>query len=702
MSLPPSPSVFFFMPNFLMMIALRNPHLAKHVRHIDYQGSSYSSFPNHSEAGKVFTDLADSRPMLDQRFRTLSKLLQLVKRAVRVLTHVEILELNSGDERISNALLGILKWSPRLERLAIGNTNLGILHFSRGIGKGDEALIDRSMKGKARAQAREEIEDLLDPGFASFGSSSYVTHPQKNGLKIRIKSAPPDESFYYPSLKSVLLYRCGYTYSAPREAMREIPPGRNSVRRGQNLGIGSARDRQRRRRRRMRVRIRIGNGEKHALEKVVLFLQRCKNLEELHVKGCQFLPEALVDSKLYFNDSTERSLTLPKLSDITIRSCGLYTHERTPEVWLASPPFEAFFFRHKQIKHLGWNGWILNRHSPIENPAFSRVAKHLGHTLTSLSIVHGFDDEVARTAPENLHRIRLSIKRFNLLLRHLPLLESIDWRMYFLPVSKFMMAIRNMRHCPLLKTVRVDGVVGIISQCEAREVVTALPAVQKLRVGWRPRPCGYRRGRETNPHFSQFHQPPIWYGDEGPIDWDSPPPSPPPAPPPPPAPMFLPLPAEPTDSDADDPDWTAEADVEPFWTSADELADIFSDCHSLDDLVINVTIRAADELKRVTRRSLVEKVRQTAIAFAHRRNVRRVGIGYFSDIQGLRVFVHLNRRADGKPVGWWADIGDMKVWEDWRTVGDEFPPTEEWITGALGDAQDVSVQSGWYSIDGDL
>jgi hypothetical protein len=249
-----------------------------------------------------------------------------------------------------------------------------------------------------------------------------------------------------------------------------------------------------------------------------------------------------------------------------------------------------------------------------------------------------------------------------------------------------------MRRCPLLKTVRIDGVVGIVSQDEAREIASCLSAIRKLRIGWRPRPSGYRRGRDILPHLSQFHQLPGWYVDEGPLEWDSPP-SAPPAPPPPPALPFLPLPTEPADSDIDDPDWVAEAEVEPVWTSADELADIFSDCRSLDDLVINVTIRAADGLERVTRRSLVERIRQTAIAFAHRRKVRRVGICYFSDMQGLRVFAHLNRRQDGTALGWWADIGDMKVSENWADLTDGFPPLDEWITDVLGGGQDVSVQS---------
>lgn len=730
--MPPSTLEHEFFPDGILV---RNSHLAKHVRHIDYQASSYTAFPNHNEAGKVFSDLTDMRPMLDQRFRTLEKLLQLVKTAVRACTRVETLELNSGDERISNALLGLLKWSPRIESLSIINTNLRLLQFSRGRGKGQEGFITRGEgKGKGKARPREGNEaGTVDDGLGLrryLLDSQGLSEPQKNGLKIKVRAdGPLDDDFYIPSLKRVLLFRCGY-HPVPQKDTALIEPAVRPSNRTTDRAQAS-RDRERRRRRRIRFRAKIARGEKRALEKVVFFLQRCNNLEELKVKGCQFLPEALVDSSLIWEIAgsgtvQEYPLTLSKLSSVTIRSCGTYLHDRTPDIWLSSAPFESFFLRHKGIKNLGWNGWILNRHLPLEDPAFARVATHLGRTVTSLSIAHGYDEEVARTAPESLHRVRLSLKRFNLLLRHLRQLETLDWRMFFLPVGKMMMGIRNMRRCPKMRSLHIEGVVGVISQDEARELVASLPLLEKLRIGWRPRPSGYRRGR-GGPQMSPFHQPPIWT-DEVIMDYDSPPsppliPPPIPLPPPPPPPALV-------DSDFEDGDWGGEVGREPEWVAAEEVARIFAEAKDLRELTINILIampasverhassmglRVADEILRPTsrdgtppvgvnmalqlRKRWLEKIRETAIAFARNQPcaLRKVGMGYFIGVQGLNATVGLDRDIEGRVVGWCADLkGGRKIGENWDEGVEAGVARggERWMEGAFKEAREIEVWAG--------
>lgn len=714
--------------------AISNPHLAKHVRQIDYQASSYTSFPNHNEAGKVFSDLTDTRPMLDQRFRTLEKLVQLVRKAVRQCTRVEVLKLNSGDERISNALLGLLKWSPKLESLSIINTNLRLLQFSRGSGKCQEGLISRGDgKGKGIERPREVEGLTIDEGLnlrQYLLDSQNLSEPQRGGLRIKVKAkGPPGDDFYLPSLKRILFFRCGYHPQPQKDIVGMEPPVRIPPPRPTDR-VQASRDRERRRRRRFRFRAKIARGEKRALEKVVLFLQRCNNLEELKVKGCQFLPEALVDSALVWeiiedeNESVEEyPLTLNKLSTVTIRSCGTYLHDRTPEIWLSSPPFERFFLRHKAIRHLGWNGWILNRHLPLEDSVFSRVATHLGRTVTSLSIAHGYDEEVSRTAPDSLHRVRLSLKRFNLLLRHLRQLETLEWRMFHLPVGKMMMGIRNLRRCPKMKNLRIEGVIGVISQDEARELVACVPLLEKLRIRWRPRPVGYRRGRAA-PGMGPL--PPIW-GDEVLMEYESSPSPPqiPPSPdvlnyampPPPPPPALM-------DSDFEDDDWGGELRREPEWVAAEEVARIFADAKHLRELYVNILIsmpvsmekhiasmdlRIADEILRPTRKdssgpggptiayqlrkSWLEKIRETAVAFARNSpsSVRKIGLGYFVGVQGLNSVVTLDRNPDGKVVGWSADLkGGRKVGEMWREGVDAGLASsgDSWMDGAFKEVEE--------------
>lgn len=634
------------------------------------------------------------RPMFDQRYRTLNKLLLLVQKAVRVCTHAESIELNSGDERIANALLGILKWSPRIENLSIINTNLRLLQFSRGGGKGQEGLITRGNgKGKGRARPRDEDVDGATPddGFRRYLLDNQSLSEQlKIGQKVKIKSALPGESFYFPGIKRVLLFRCGYHPMPQKDSAFIEPAVRPVPRNAQGDRAQASRERERRRRKRIRARAKVARGEKRALEKVVLFLQRCNNLEELKVKGCQFVPEALVDSTLIWEltDTTteETPLTMSKLSSLTIRSCGTYLHDRTPDIWLSSAPFESFFLRHKHITHLGWNGWILNRHLPLEDPVFARVATHLGRTVTSLSIAHGYDEEVARTAAESFHRVRLSLKRFNLLLRHLRQLESLDWRMFYLPMAKMMMGVRNLRHCRKLKVLRIEGVVGVISPDEARELVASVPMLEKLRIGWRPRPSGYRRGR-GGPQMNPFSQPPIW-SDEVIMDYDSPPsPALQITPIPPPMPMS---PAT-VDSDYEDDDWGGETGREPEWVAAEEVARIFSELAGLREIVVNICIamptsveksaaamgfRVADEILRpvsggniVLRKRWLEKIRETAVAFARCSPIglRKVGLGYFIGVEGLRAVVGLERDVLGKVVGWSADLrGGRRVGETWK------------------------------------
>lgn len=664
--------------------------------------------------------------MFDQRFRTLNKLLLLVRKAVRVCTRVESIELNSGDERIANALLGLLKWSPRIENLSIINTNLRLLQFSRGAGKGQEGLMSRGGGGKGKGRARPREEDGEGSGEGATSDSGLrrylidtqnVSEPLRTGQRVKIKSTPPGLQFYFPNVKRVLLFRCGYHPMPQKDSALIEPAVRHTPRNAHGDRAQASRERERRRRKRIRARAKVARGEKRALEKIVLFLQRCSALEELKVKGCQFLPETLVDSTLVWEleggTVEEAPLTMGKLQSLTIRSCGTYLHDRTPDIWLSSAQFESFFLRHKCITHLGWNGWILNRHLPLEDPVFSHVATHLGRTVTSLSIAHGYDEEVARTAAESFHRVRLSLKRFNLLLRHLRHLESLDWRMFYLPMSKMMMCIRNLRHCRKLRQLRIEGVVGVISPDEARELVAALPALEKLRVGWRPRPSGYRRGR-GGPQMSPFHQPPIW-NDDIIMDYDSPPspsfpmPPPPPPPPPPPMPMPMPMPMPPVvvDSDYEDDDWGGDTGREPEWVAAEEVAHIFAELTALRELVVNICIampasveksavamgyRIADEILRpvtggTLRKRWLEKIRETAVAFARcsPRGLRKVGLGYFIGVEGLRAVVRLERDAMGSVVGWSADLRGGRVGERWKGGVEEGLGRvgETWMDGAL-------------------
>ncbi|KAI9772139.1 MAG: hypothetical protein M1839_002551 [Geoglossum umbratile] len=116
-----------------LLTALSNPKLAVHVRTL-YTNIAASPWP--IDGGQDITLSGDLiRHLCGLRAQAMRQILALIKRVVRNLTRVENLTVKSHDPKITNALLGILCWSPKLVRLDIIEADLGACQLSRGRGK---------------------------------------------------------------------------------------------------------------------------------------------------------------------------------------------------------------------------------------------------------------------------------------------------------------------------------------------------------------------------------------------------------------------------------------------------------------------------------------------------------------------------------------------------------------------------------------
>jgi hypothetical protein len=117
----------------LLTDANSNPKLAVHVRTL-YTNIAASPWP--IEGGQDIALAGDLvRHLRGLRAQTMRQILSLIKKAVRNLTRVEDLIIKSHYPKITNALLGILAWSPKLAKLDIIEADLKTCQLSRGRGK---------------------------------------------------------------------------------------------------------------------------------------------------------------------------------------------------------------------------------------------------------------------------------------------------------------------------------------------------------------------------------------------------------------------------------------------------------------------------------------------------------------------------------------------------------------------------------------
>ncbi|KAI9763565.1 MAG: hypothetical protein M1840_000427 [Geoglossum simile] len=110
-----------------------NPKLAVHVRTLY---TNISALPWPIEGGQDIALTGDLvRHLRGLRAQVMRQILSLIKKAVRNLTRVEDLIIKSHNPKITNALLGILGWSPKLAKLDIIEADLKTCQLSRGRGK---------------------------------------------------------------------------------------------------------------------------------------------------------------------------------------------------------------------------------------------------------------------------------------------------------------------------------------------------------------------------------------------------------------------------------------------------------------------------------------------------------------------------------------------------------------------------------------
>ncbi|KAF8466354.1 hypothetical protein BDZ91DRAFT_725252 [Kalaharituber pfeilii] len=179
------------------------------------------------------------------------------------------------------------------------------------------------------------------------------------------------------------------------------------------------------------------------------------------------------------DSSTNRQyLTFPELESLTIRRCGFFRSFETPPTWISSPGYEKFFLRHK-IKKLGWSGWILSRHLRLNNPAFLRVARHLGETLTILNVVHNYDDAKLIIHPAEAHGIKFRHDRLLALLSHLKQLKALELKLSRIKVSQLLDVARTIKSFNIRK-LRVTNVYGQIGVEDTQTLLECLPKVKQL------------------------------------------------------------------------------------------------------------------------------------------------------------------------------------------------------------------------------
>ncbi|KAI5794271.1 hypothetical protein DFH27DRAFT_565726 [Peziza echinospora] len=215
-------------------------------------------------------------------------------------------------------------------------------------------------------------------------------------------------------------------------------------------------------------------------------------------------------------------LTFPKLESLTLRGCGFFRGFETPPTWISSRGYEKFFLTHR-IKQLAWSGWILNRHLKLNNPSFVKVARHLGESLTALSVAHFYDDTKVNILPSEAHGVKFSMERFLALLSHLKQLEALDWKLIRVKMSQVLEVVRVLRKNNMRK-VNIINIYGQIGVEEANEVVECLPNVKQLLFKWLIYPDDqlakqvYRREEEEELAANEGEQ----FGDDAP----TPPPGP--------------------------------------------------------------------------------------------------------------------------------------------------------------------------------
>ncbi|KAH0541218.1 hypothetical protein FGG08_004274 [Glutinoglossum americanum] len=114
--------------------ALGNPKIATHVRAL-YVRIGSMQWPWDGDQGPALAgDLV--RHLHGLRAQTMRQMLVLIKKAMRNLTRLEELTIKSHDTKITNAVLGVLGWSPKLSVLQLLEVDLKACQLSRGRGRG--------------------------------------------------------------------------------------------------------------------------------------------------------------------------------------------------------------------------------------------------------------------------------------------------------------------------------------------------------------------------------------------------------------------------------------------------------------------------------------------------------------------------------------------------------------------------------------
>ena len=550
-----------------LLRSLCKPHLAKHTRALFYRGGTHNSFPNRETLSLYFG--ADLTELIVLRKAARRTILELARKAVKLMRNLEMLVIDSGDAHVANALLGALKWAPKLRGLHLEAMNTRELQFVRGKGSSyeepnlvvvepgedpgpnDDQDSESEKKPKDGKQEGPQktpdiAEEKKDGGLSGLGedcskvlptaSSSVgpsIPHVANGRHPIRVlfpTDAMPSEFTY--NLERLTIYRCGYHLTKEKHTRKANRKGMIAVAEEEEL---------------------------KASAKLIPLLRRCKRLKYLKIEGSHMEPEAVLGSwfrpkmagdkigeipeeleedeqaslssapqpqptaevdvgggspsALAASEGTSAGpagvtpaqpesnplptspeeaqvegpqdendgrqyLTFPDLQRLTLRGCGFFRGFETPPTWLSSPGYEKFFLRHR-IKKLSWPGWILSRHLKLNNPAFVRVGRHLGETLSSLTITHYYDDSKLNIHPAEAHGIVFRFERLLTLLGYLKSLEFFSLNLNRIRMSHVLDVAQTLRNNKM-KRLRISNVYGAIGVDEAKLLVECLPDIKEL------------------------------------------------------------------------------------------------------------------------------------------------------------------------------------------------------------------------------
>lgn len=448
----------------------RNPKLAKHVKEVKYNANSATCFPNedvlHLYKGPELSTAFQLRRAATDR------LCRLVKSATRHLVSVEELCIAGGNPEIANALMGVLRWSPRLNRLYLQHLNIKHLDVIRG-------HIQRNPKGKGfKEDAQEdnprtihpciEVVEIINvhyggaakrypPGVASQRPPSWIKFAYKGAQRLvklldqfpNIKHLEMDGCNIplEPVLNSTIDQR-GKVYFPKRPVIKAPAPG-------DPLPIAA---------------------------------------------NDSYIPDYSRSRSEYYEPFRERyppgtkvrKLNLSKLTHVEFnRRWVCYTNHKDMKVvpgdWLSSPGWEEFFLSQHSLKTVGFHGGILSRHKLLDDFAFKRVATHLGRTLKRLAIMHDTTFKPAGSrhfytdVPHLPHGREFNLPRFINLLKYLPHLEELELAVIH-PGMKLRHAVRIAEALKgnKMKTFHLHRVNDVLTLEQTQKLVEYLPNIESL------------------------------------------------------------------------------------------------------------------------------------------------------------------------------------------------------------------------------